>query len=95
MRPPLRKLARPKQEPEKTLSVQGEFLTLGQLLKWETLIETGGEAKLFLAEHTVLVNGERDERRGRKLRPGDTVLISGVARYRIEAAAPGGNSPDD
>ena len=35
-----------------------------------------GEAKAFLADHEVLVNGEPETRRGRQLRPGDVVRVA-------------------
>jgi len=52
-----------------------EFITLGQLLKIEGIIYTGGEAKIFLEENEVLVDGQRDIRRGRKLYRGMNVQI--------------------
>ena len=52
-----------------------EFITLGQLLKIEGLIFTGGEAKIYLEENDVLVDGERETRRGRKLYRGMNVQI--------------------
>ena len=55
------------------------YITLGQLLKLAHLIGNGGEAKFFLATHEVLVNGEPDARRGRKLYPGDEVRALGKA----------------
>jgi len=50
-----------------------EYITLGQFLKKQSFISSGGEAKQFLLDNIVLVNGEREERRGRKLYPGDVV----------------------
>ncbi|MFP9045352.1 RNA-binding S4 domain-containing protein, partial [Enterococcus faecalis] len=35
-----------------------EFMTLGQMLKEVTVIGSGGQAKWYLAENTVLVDGE-------------------------------------
>ena len=52
------------------------FITLGVLLKITGIIDTGGQAKWFLAENKVLVNGEEDNRRGRKLYHGDVIKIS-------------------
>jgi S4 domain protein YaaA len=60
-----------------TFQLTQDFITLGQLLKFTGQVQTGGEAKLFLAEVRILVNGERDDRRGRKLYPGDVVTIPG------------------
>ena len=54
-----------------------EYITLGVLLKIAGIIDTGGQAKYFLSENVVLVNGEEDNRRGRKLYHGDKVQIQG------------------
>ena len=47
------------------------------LLKIAGIIDTGGQAKYFLSENVVLVNGEEDNRRGRKLYHGDKVQVQG------------------
>ena len=52
------------------------FITLGVLLKITGIIDTGGQAKYFLAENKVLVNGEEDNRRGRKLYHGDVIEVA-------------------
>ena len=46
-------------------------------MKFVGQVHSGGEAKVFLAEVRTLVNGEREDRRGRKLYPGDVVEIPG------------------
>ncbi len=68
----------------KTITIVTPFITLGQLLKLTGLIGNGGEAKAFLAMTEVKVNGESDNRRGRKLYPGDVVEILGK-RFEIAA----------
>lgn len=60
-----------------------EFITLGQLLKMTNAIDSGGMAKWFLSEHAVYVNGEVEDRRGRKLRHDDVVNIPGVGRFQM------------
>ncbi len=67
----------------KDIVIDTEFVTLGQLLKMTDAISSGGMAKWFLSENDVYVNGEVDDRRGRKLRNGDVVNIPGVGRFRI------------
>ena len=52
------------------------FITLGILLKITGLIDTGGQAKYFLSVEQVLVNGEAENRRGRKLYHGDVIEVS-------------------
>mgnify|MGYP003512223962 CR=1 FL=1 len=54
-----------------------EFITLQQFLKMNDIISSGGEAKLFLRSNDVYVNGEKENRRGRKLYPGDEVKVNG------------------
>ena len=50
------------------------FMTLNVLLKLSGLIDTGGMAKAFLANNAVFVNGEAENRRGRKFYRGDSVV---------------------
>lgn len=64
------------------MKIHDDYVTLGQLIKHFRLIATGGEEKLFVATHDISVNGEKESRRGRKLRDGDTVVIDGVT-YRV------------
>lgn len=66
---------------KRTISITTEYITLGQMLKFADIISNGGEAKAFLFQNEVKVNGEPDNRRGRKLRPGDVVETVGI---RIE-----------
>ena len=54
-----------------------EFITLQQFLKMNDLIFSGGEAKYFVRENTILVNGETENRRGRKLYEGDIFSFEG------------------
>ena len=54
-----------------------EFITLQALLQVTDIISTGGMAKMFLMEEEVWVNGELENRRGRKLYPGDQVDVLG------------------
>lgn len=51
------------------------FITLGVLLKIGGVIDTGGQAKYFLSENPVSVNGDPDNRRGRKLYHGDKIRV--------------------
>ncbi len=59
------------------VSIVSEYITLGQFLKFVHLIDEGGMAKAYLATHEIFVNDELEARRGRKLRPGDKLLIAG------------------
>lgn len=59
-------------------------MTLGQFLKNADVISTGGGAKWFLAENSVFVNGEAENRRGRKLRPEDIVEIPSFGTFILK-----------
>ena len=54
-----------------------EFIKLGQLLKKADMVSSGADAKMVIEEGQVLVNGEAELRRGRKLYDGDQVTFSG------------------
>jgi ribosome-associated protein len=62
--------------------ITDESIRLGQFLKLASLIDSGAEAKSVIADGLVTVNGEVELRRGRQLRPGDTVSI-GPASARV------------
>lgn len=54
-----------------------EFIKLDSLLKFASLVGSGGEAKALIQDGRVFVNGEVCTMRGRKIRPGDTVSLDG------------------
>ena len=54
---------------------QEETIKLDQFLKLAQVVQTGGEAKHLIQSGHVLVNGQVETRRGRKLRPGDVVMV--------------------
>lgn len=53
--------------------LRDEFIKLGQALKAAGFVESGVEAKEVIQDGLVLVNGEVDTRRGKKLYEGDVV----------------------
>lgn len=61
----------------KEIKINTEYITLGQFLKIADIISSGGQAKFFLAENDVFVEGELENRRGRKLYPNMTVKVLG------------------
>lgn len=68
---------------ETEIKIETDTITLGQFLKLADIIQSGGMAKWFLSEHTVLINGEQDQRRGRKLVKGDRIDITGVGNFLV------------
>ena len=56
-----------------SIVLKEDYIKLGQALKACGLVSSGIEAKIEITSGNVKVNGEVDERRGRKLYPGDIV----------------------
>jgi ribosome-associated protein len=69
------------------MKIVSEYIKLDSFLKLVNEAGSGGEAKILIAEGVVSVNGEQESRRGRKLRPGDTVEIEGRC-FSVEAEEP-------
>ena len=62
---------------EKTsVSITTEYIKLDALLKLANMVSSGGEAKLLIQEGAVTVNGKVCTQRGKKIRPGDLVILS-------------------
>lgn len=59
------------------IRIVGPFIKLGQAIKAAHLVSNGAEAKEVIQNGEVLVNGETEVRRGRKLVPGDQVTFNG------------------
>ncbi|MBO5638735.1 MAG: RNA-binding S4 domain-containing protein [Oscillospiraceae bacterium] len=60
-----------------TITIQGDFIKLDALMKFASLVASGGEAKMAIADGLVSVNGEVCTMRGKKIRPGDRVSFCG------------------
>lgn len=80
---------------KKIIKINREFITLGQLLKHVNIISSGGMAKWYLAEHTVLVDTENENRRGKKLYPGSVVEIPNEGTYFIQSEEASTESTED
>ncbi len=59
------------------INITTEFIKLDALLKYASLVSSGGEAKALIQDGQVLVNGEVCTMRGKKIRSGDTVSLGG------------------
>lgn len=55
------------------IEINTEFIKLDQLLKWANFTGSGVEAKMYILEGLVKVNGEVEKRRGKKIYAGDIV----------------------
>ena len=63
------------------IPITAEFIKLESFLKLANAAETGGMAKNMIQDGEVLVNGEICTQRGKKLRPGDRVVLSDQGYY--------------
>ena len=72
---------------EREVAVRGEYVELCDLLKVENLTQSGGEAKAVIADGQVLVNGEVETRKRRKLRPGDVATFNGQTLRLVSGGA--------
>jgi ribosome-associated protein len=64
-----------------------DFIKLDALLKVIGICDTGGQAKLLIREGLVSVNGQATTQRGRKIRAGDRVQVSGPEAVTISVRA--------
>lgn len=67
----------------KNIKIETEFIKLEQMFKLANIVSSGGMAKEIIQNGEVLVNGEVEVRRGKKLRPGDIVEFEGE-KFSIE-----------
>ena len=59
------------------VKINTEFIKLDSFLKWCGAVSLGSEAKMFIMNGEVLVNGEVCTQRGKKLYKGDIVEFNG------------------
>ena len=64
------------------IKIESEYIKLEQFLKLIDLVSSGGEAKLFILGNEIKVNGELENRRGKKLYRDDLIEINGD-KYQI------------
>lgn len=67
----------------KQVEITKEPVELYKLLKFEGLASSGGEAKFFIAEGKVLVNGEAETRKRKKIVSGDVIEL-GEEKIRVQ-----------
>ncbi len=61
-----------------TLKEGEEFIELNKLLKFKSIAQTGGHAKIMVTEGEVSVNGAVETQVRKKLRSGDKVAVGDV-----------------
>lgn len=59
------------------IKIKDEYIKLGQALKLAGMVGSGVEAKIVIQDGQVLVNGNVEMQRGKKLHPGDIFSFQG------------------
>jgi S4 domain protein YaaA len=67
------------------ISIHSEHITLGQFLKLANIAPSGGMVKAILQDYKISVNDVSENRRGKKLYPGDKITIKTIGDFRIVA----------
>lgn len=57
--------------------INTEFIKLDAFLKWAGIASLGSEAKMYILDELVLVNGEVCTQRGKKIYKNDIVTFNG------------------
>ena len=60
----------------RSVTISTKTITLGQILKFSGVIDFGAQAKNYLLNNKIFVNGKLERRRGKKLFVNDRVLIN-------------------
>jgi ribosome-associated protein len=66
----------------KEISVNTDFIKLDSFLKWAGIVVMGSEAKMYIQEGKVKLNGSVEMQRGKKLLKGDIIEFQGQG-YKI------------
>ena len=66
-------------------AIRGDYIELCKLLKAASLVMSGGEGKLVVAEGLVSVDGRIETRKRAKIRPGQRVEFDGEV-VEVEAS---------
>lgn len=67
----------------RSVTISTKTITLGQILKFSGMIDFGAQAKNYLLNNKIFVNGKLEKRRGKKLFVNDQILINKDFLLRI------------
>ena len=62
-------------EKMRVVEIEEEPIELYKILKFESMVQSGGEAKFVIAEGLVRVNGEVETRKSKKIIAGDIIEL--------------------
>ncbi|WFA08320.1 RNA-binding S4 domain-containing protein [Tissierella sp. Yu-01] len=67
----------------KEISITTDFIKLDSFLKLAGVAQTGGQAKMIIADEMVKVNGEIVVQRGKKIRKNDIIEIEDYDKFIV------------
>lgn len=65
------------------IAISTPTINLDQLLKWQGIADTGGQAKHMIEEGLVSINKITATERRKKIHPGDEVEVKGVGIWKV------------
>lgn len=65
------------------IEIHSDVIQLDQLLKWEGIVESGGQVKPMLEEKLIKLNGVLVTERRKKVFPGDVVEIAEIGSWEV------------
>jgi ribosome-associated protein len=67
----------------KPISIHTDYIKLNQFLKWANAVSSGAHANRMILDGLVSVDGEIENKRGKKIFPGNCVEVKGVGSYLV------------
>lgn len=66
----------------KEIKINTDIIKLDSFLKWCGAVSQGSDAKIYIRDEKVILNGEVETQRGKKLKNGDVIEFNGES-YKI------------
>lgn len=66
------------------LLIKTETINLDQLLKWASIVDSGGIVKFMIEDQLIKVNGEVVTQRRKKIYPGDIIEIIDSGQWEVQ-----------
>lgn len=64
--------------------IKTETINLDQLLKWASIVDSGGFVKFMIEDQLIKVNGEVVTQRRKKIYPGDIIEIIDSGQWEVQ-----------
>ena len=64
--------------------IKTETINLDQLLKWASIVDSGGIVKFMIEDQLIKVNGEVVTQKQKKIYPGDIIEIIDSGQWEVQ-----------